>query len=379
MRNALFSVFSSTLEFNNLFASYKGEGTGAVRHMFSHHILKPERTPLEANVWGTERSSGAFSTLFKSRLLRCIDYRENPFEVSLSSSRKGASGSKVFGCSRPFEGRVHADWPNGQGLDRHGIFLSCGSSHHTGLRSGSVDYVVTDPPFFDNVHYSELADFFYAWQQLRPDRAEGAAETTRQKDEVQDADPRCFTRKLEAVFRECHRVLADSGILAFTYHHSRHDGWLAVCEACMGAGFRFVNAHPVKAEMSVAAPKSQAKEPIDIDIILVCRKASADERPRETEEAAWLQSEQRTRTKAVQYLQKPRRFSRNDMRVLLVSQVLVELCAGRDAGETSAILTVMLPQIQATSDSLLREVEKLLKHVCRSPRPSGQEELYLFK
>jgi len=40
-RDALFVLLSGVLEFNNLFASYKGEGTGAVRHMFSHHVLKP--------------------------------------------------------------------------------------------------------------------------------------------------------------------------------------------------------------------------------------------------------------------------------------------------------------------------------------------------
>ena len=56
--DALLTLFSGVLEFNNMFASYKGEGTGAVRHMFSHHILKPERTPIEANVWGTPKSSG---------------------------------------------------------------------------------------------------------------------------------------------------------------------------------------------------------------------------------------------------------------------------------------------------------------------------------
>ena len=59
------TLFSGTLEFNNLFASYKGEGTGAVRHMFAHHILKPERTPIEANVWGTPKSSGSFSSLLR--------------------------------------------------------------------------------------------------------------------------------------------------------------------------------------------------------------------------------------------------------------------------------------------------------------------------
>ncbi len=77
-RAALETLFSGVLEFNNLFASYKGEGTGAVRHMFSHHILKPERTPIEANVWGTPKSSGSFSNLFRGRLLRAIDYRLAP-------------------------------------------------------------------------------------------------------------------------------------------------------------------------------------------------------------------------------------------------------------------------------------------------------------
>ena len=48
-RRAILRLFSGTLEFNNLFTSYKGEGTGAVRHMFSHHVLKPERIPIEAN------------------------------------------------------------------------------------------------------------------------------------------------------------------------------------------------------------------------------------------------------------------------------------------------------------------------------------------
>src|SRR5215467_13764642 len=81
LRSLFTCLFSSTLEFNNRFCSFKGEGTGAVRHMFAHHILKPERTPLEANVWGTPQSSGAFSTLFRSRLARALEYRDAPFEL----------------------------------------------------------------------------------------------------------------------------------------------------------------------------------------------------------------------------------------------------------------------------------------------------------
>jgi putative DNA methylase len=92
-RDVLLTVFSGALEFNNLFASYKGEGTGAVRHMFSHHVLKPERTPIEANVWGTSKSSGSFSTLFRSRLRRAVEYRLAPTEVN---GHGGGQGSGLF-------------------------------------------------------------------------------------------------------------------------------------------------------------------------------------------------------------------------------------------------------------------------------------------
>ena len=69
-----------------MFCSFKGEGTGAVRHMFSNHILKPERAPLENSVWGTHKGSGTFSSLFKSRLLRAKHYLDEPFEISLEYS-----------------------------------------------------------------------------------------------------------------------------------------------------------------------------------------------------------------------------------------------------------------------------------------------------
>ena len=159
-RAALETLFSGVLEFNNLFASYKGEGTGAVRHMFSHHILKPERTPIEANVWGTPKSSGSFSNLFRGRLLRAIDYRLAPTEVG-----PGTTGKSRVCCTAVHRVEIAETWPAGGRLPERAIYLSCGDSAETGLPDRSIGLVVTDPPFFDNVHYSELADFFHAWQE----------------------------------------------------------------------------------------------------------------------------------------------------------------------------------------------------------------------
>jgi hypothetical protein len=87
LRDLFACLFSGTLEFNNMFASYKGEGTGAVRHMFAHHILKPERVPLEANLWGTPKSSGSFSTMFEGRIRRALDYADDPFELRATKQR----------------------------------------------------------------------------------------------------------------------------------------------------------------------------------------------------------------------------------------------------------------------------------------------------
>src|SRR5262249_33477539 len=133
--------------------------------------------------------------------------------------------------------------------------------------------IVTDPPFFDNVHYSQLADFFHVWQRhILGGNGVRACETTRSAEEVQHGDAATFADRLGAVWRECHRVLRDDGLLIFTYHHSKPEGWRCVLHALADAGFVIVAVHPVKAEMSVAAPKSQAKQPIDYDIITVCRK-----------------------------------------------------------------------------------------------------------
>jgi len=353
VRAALLNVFSGVLEFNNMFASYKGEGTGAIRHMFSHHILKPERVPIEGNVWGTSKSSGSFSTLFKSRLLRAIEYRAAPFEVATGHGNGGTNGKRVFGCSAPFSGRVEADWPPRDKAVPRAIYLSCGSSAATGLADASVDIVVTDPPFFDNVHYSELADFFFAWQQLGPSPFVDRRSSTRHAEEVQDASPEQFSSKLRAVFRECHRVLCDDGLLAFTYHHSRADGWTSLAEAVLGAGFAVINAHPLKSEMSVAAPKSQAKEPIQLDVVLVCRKREADHRRRSDCQVAFQQAVERAAVKARRLGSCGFAFSVNDRRVIVISQFLVEACAGRSAENLSDILSATLTDLDLAALRLL--------------------------
>ena len=323
LRELFTCLFSGALEFNNMFASYKGEGTGAVRHMFAHHILKPERVPLEANLWGTPKSSGSFSTMFEGRIRRALDYADNPFELRVDSSNGKKKAEKVYGLSEKIGIPVAADYSSfAEGKQ---LYLSCGDSSTTDLPDNSVDTILTDPPFFDNVHYSQLADFFHVWQRhILGNKGYREQDTTRSEREVQNAQPDDFTDRLLGVWTEAHRVLKDEGLLAFTYHHSRPEGWRCVLRALMEAGFGITAAQPIKAEMSVAMPKHQAKEPIDLDIILVCRKRT------QLKKHTWNGDLFSVVTPIVNHqtrrlIDSGRRLSRNDVRVIVMAQVLRQL------------------------------------------------------
>ena len=326
LRDAFTCLFSGVLEFNNMFASYKGEGTGAVRHMFYHHILKPERTPLEANIWGTPKSSGAFSTLFRSRLLRAAQYARQPFELALSSEESGKRSVKVDSINAPLIGITDSESYEQFGRN-HRLYVSCGDSAVTDLPDECVDVVVTDPPFFDNVHYSQLADFFFAWQRLiLDDSPSHRANTTRSKSEVQNSDAEKFTEKLTLVLQEASRVLKDHGLLVFTYHHSRWEGWQSVLKAMAAAGFRIEACHPVKAEMSVATPKHQAKSPINFDIIMVCRKSqSGPARPSVWKGLTLAPVLERAEAQIDRLRTSGWKLSRNDIGVVVMAQVVAEI------------------------------------------------------
>ncbi len=357
LRDLFVCLFSGMLEFNNMFASYKGEGTGAVRHMFSHHILKPELTPLEANPWGTHKSSGSFLTMFETRILRALNYAARPFDLRLIESGGKQAGEKVYDLSENIGYELASTFDEFKAGKR--VYLSCKDSGRTDLTEKSVDAVITDPPFFDNVHYSQLAVFFYVWQRhIFGAKGCWTEPTTRSLDEVQNSDATTFTERLSSVWKESHRVLKDSGLLVFTYHHSRGEGWRSVLEALMEAGFGIVAAHPVKAEMSGATPKRQAKEPINLDIIVVCRKAEnlgchswngdlwGAVTPVATAQVARLRNSGRA-------------LSRNDVRIIVMAQLLRQLSVSVSTASALALLDANTVEIESVIERLFVPHTKL--------------------
>jgi adenine-specific DNA methylase len=119
-----------------------------------------------------------------------------------------------------------------------------GSAERLALTDASVDLILTDPPYFDNVCYSELADFYQPWlEQLGLARATGGpdpraaslAATGRGQvaaDRYRDGLTRCFT--------EMTRVLRPDGRLIFTFQHRTDLAW-----AALGAALRSTLLRPL--------------------------------------------------------------------------------------------------------------------------------------
>ena len=343
LRRLFACLFSGTLEFNNLFCSFKGEGTGAVRHMFSHHILKPELMPIEANIWGTEKSSGSFSTLYKSRILSAISYKASPTELKILNGKS----IKLDSINNAIQVDI-ADTYASFESNNASAYLSQGDSSTFDIPDKLVDIVITDPPFFDNVHYSQLADFFYYWLNQILDISSNT--TTRDPAEVQDTDSVLFAKKLTSVFDECNRVLRDDGLFVFTYHHSRHEGWVAVHEAIRHAGFFCIQTYPIKAEMSVSMPLQQAKTPIHVDLVIVCKKQETSKS--KLIEQKIIQNAIATASEQVEELGDYIDISLGDAKVTLMGRLLCELSLVGELDRELCFLT----QSEGRIDELLEGI-----------------------
>ncbi len=179
---------------------------------------------------------------------------------------------------------------------------------------------------------------------------------------MQDTDSVRFSNKLTAVFAVCHQVLKDEGLLVFSYHHTRKDGWIWVAAAVLTAGFKLAlaQAQSVKAEMSTAMPKLAAKSPIDLDLLMVCRKAADDRRPKTSIEAALQETETTAEAKVRRFNRTGRRLSLNDVRIVVFSPALVELCAGRETGDTLQVFEASMKDCAAIAQRL---------HGCLQERP----------
>lgn len=151
------------------------------------------------------------------------------------------------------------------------VHIKCADARSLGfLSDGSVDLVMTDPPYLNIINYSELAGFYRPWMHrlglVGNDAIAGRSLAT--------ADIDAFRIGLAEVFRETLRVLRPHGLLVFTFQHHRAETWGALAGALQEAGFRTLQVFPVPGNSP--AGLHQRKRSLRWDVVVVC--APADQR-----------------------------------------------------------------------------------------------------
>lgn len=161
------------------------------------------------------------------------------------------------------------------------------------VQVGHFDVVVTDPPYYDAIPYSDLMDYFHIWdrRQLSTLSAEYAAAfeeaigTKWSKDKndgelIDDSsrfggDAEASKRNYEAgmarSFAACHLALRPEGRLVIVFAHKQPDAWETLVAAIIKAGFVVDGSWPIQTEQA-ARMRAQSSAALSSSVWLVCRK-----------------------------------------------------------------------------------------------------------
>lgn len=276
---AVLGTYVQAIRYHCSFAFYQADYDKLIPH-FSNNNYHPKNTPVEGSLFSPV-GAGGFNAV-RSWLEDGITWKSDPWEIASIEALKRHD----VVLAEQLSGKSEKVLPGDPVLD---ATVHQGSSTDLAqLESGSLDLVVTDPPFGGLLHYSELADFFYVWLRLvlkdkypqifgteyTPKSLEAVANRAR---EPEDPDG-FYQRLLTQCWREAHRLLKPSGILAFTFHHSEDEPWVAVLESLFDAGYYLEATYPIRSDETKGEGEFGSKT-IEYDIIHVCRKRTEEPKP----------------------------------------------------------------------------------------------------
>ena len=167
--------------------------------------------------------------------------------------------------------------------------VMCGTAANMDMASESVDLVCIDPPYYDNVQYGELSDYFYVWQRrtlgdLYPDwfrrrltdkTDEAVANPVRDGSRKEAAAE--YERLMAEIFAECRRVLKPNGVMTVMFTHKSVDAWEALTRSLIDTGWIITSSVPVESEFAASMHQKDMAAAAS-SIFLSCRKRPDEER-----------------------------------------------------------------------------------------------------
>jgi putative DNA methylase len=213
---------------------------------------------------------GVVHTFGRQALPMTWDYMETNFFNPVGASWYAA----INQTSRTLENLIF--FPSGATVSRQ-------SATATDFQSDYFDAVLTDPPYYDNVPYADLSDFFYVWLKrstgehfpsifvtpLVPKADEAIMEPARHKGMSEAKE--YFEKAITLSFREIYRVLKPGGVSIIVYAHKTTAGWETMLNGLVEAGLVVTASWPLHTEKK-GRLREIASAALASSIYMVCRK-----------------------------------------------------------------------------------------------------------
>ena len=175
----------------------------------------------------------------------------------------------------------HEQPPDAASVPQPTVLL--GSAASLPLSSDTVDCVVTDPPYYDAISYSDLSDFFYVWLKrtvgslfpnvfatpLTPKTDEATSFKHRHDGSTERAQIH-YRRLLKESFAEALRVARDPELVTVMFAHQSTDAWTALISALFKAGLSPNATWPIATEMPKTA-LAMGTASLETSVTVICR------------------------------------------------------------------------------------------------------------
>jgi len=147
------------------------------------------------------------------------------------------------------------------------------------------DAILTDPPYYFNVPYADLSDFFYVWLKravghlypeyfstpLTPKSNEIVQMAHWDKNRYPEKSQEWFEKMLTKSFQEIHRTLKSNGIAVIVYAHKSTEGWETLVNSLLDSGLIMTGAWPLNTEMQ-SRLRARESAALASSIYIVARK-----------------------------------------------------------------------------------------------------------
>lgn len=149
---------------------------------------------------------------------------------------------------------------------------------------GEIDLIITDPPYYDAVPYSDMSDYFYIWQKRMLDQiypGDFSTQLTPKRSEVVEnpghkKDAKAFESAIGGCFSEMTRVLSADGIVVIIFAHKSTEAWEQLLSGVLASGLTVTASWPVETEKR-GRPRSLNSASLASSVLIVCRKSTHKE------------------------------------------------------------------------------------------------------